>query len=179
MARSVIKAEMKNRYASGGRQKKRVTAGRSSRARPSAKNTGDAGRTRGAGSGAVGSSAGSSSRRYCYYVISAWSREDIYIGNLLSARKPEVHAKSRAAGPPAPSLRKKTSAGLLRWRRFCSASSGLWGKPSSAGRPGSRPAFSFSAPSEPLQASVYTTLRSALWRTVRSPWQGQTRAWSP
>ena len=74
-----------------------MTAGRSSRARPSAKNTGDAGRTRGAGSGAVGSSAGSSSRRYCYYVISAWSREDIYIGNLLSARKPDHYHSGRRA----------------------------------------------------------------------------------
>jgi len=96
MARWVGKM-MKNRCAGGGRQKKRATAGRSSRARPSAKNTGDAGRTRGAGSGAVGSSAGSSSRRYCYYVISAWSREDIYIGNLLSARKPDHYHSGRRA----------------------------------------------------------------------------------
>ena len=92
-----VQAMTNNRNAGGRRQKKRVTAGRSSRARPSAKNTGDAGRTRGAGSGAIGSSGGSSFRRYCYYVISAWSREDIYIGNLLSARKPDHYHSGRRA----------------------------------------------------------------------------------
>ena len=52
MARSV-RSEIKNRNAGGRRPKKWVTAGRSSRARPSAKITGDAGRTRGARSGAA------------------------------------------------------------------------------------------------------------------------------
>ena len=50
----------------GRRPKKRVTAGRSSRARPSAKITGDAGRTRGAGSGGARWWLGSCSMRHCY-----------------------------------------------------------------------------------------------------------------
>ena len=48
-----------------------------------------------------------------------------------------------------------------------------------SGRPGRRPAFSFSGWHPARLAIQHTRSRRALWRKVRSPRQLQTRAWSP
>eukprot|EP00969_Alexandrium_andersonii_P081335 3585775-Alexandrium_andersonii.AAC.1 len=53
------------------------------------------------------------------------------------------------------------------------------GSPSAGGRPGSKPAFSRSGLAPASTASLQHTLRSSLCLTVRSPWHGQTSAWSP
>jgi len=53
------------------------------------------------------------------------------------------------------------------------------GSPSSRGQPGRRPAFSLPGRAPANMASSWHTLRTALWRTARSPWHEHTRAWSP
>ena len=83
---------------------------------------------------------------------------------------PEVTAKSRASPLPVLPRGNHTSAGRLPAPE---------GKPSEGGLAGSTPAFSRSRRRPASATTSKYTLRTALWRMVRSPLQEQVRAWSP
>ena len=89
---------------------------------------------------------------------------------LLQAALPEARRASEVQCLPRGS---QTSAG----RR--PLDSGVAWMPSSAGRDGSKPAFSRSAWRPAATASAWSVSRTTLWRRVRSPLQGHTNAWSP
>ena len=91
-------------------------------------------------------------------------------------RSPHVTARSKAAGPWRPHAGTQTSAGRRPFARVARPSSPT---PASTGRGGSNPAFSSSGLRPAAAARAATRLRSLLWRFVRSPPQGQRRAWSP
>ena len=90
-------------------------------------------------------------------------------------RRPDVTAKSKAAGPWAPQLPTHTSAGRLP-PPTCTPSSGA---PPESNRGGSRPAFSTTGFNPPAWARAARTERRRWCLLVRSPPQGQALAWSP